>query len=118
MPFQGHGSLLNRNKPEIPLYTLARDPNSYYLYLGDEKLNTEELQVKLLYNSLISFISLKPTAEGKYEEVFNTDLYQLNWNKIFALSSKITLSTKLREFQYKILNNIYTPMKKFSSSRK
>jgi len=55
---------------------------------------------------LISSISVKPTAAGKYEEVFNTDSYQLNWNKIFALPFKITLSTNLREFQYKILNKI------------
>jgi len=41
-------SLLNRNQPEIPLYILAQDPNSFYPYFGDRKFNTKELQAKLL----------------------------------------------------------------------
>ena len=57
----------------------------------------------------------------KYDKVFNTDTVHLDWEKIYLLPSKGTLHTRLREFQYKILNRIlYTnemlfKMKKFDS---
>ena len=42
----------------------------------------------------------------KYDEAFNTDTFHLDWEKIYLLPLKTTLHTKLREFQYKILNII------------
>ena len=42
----------------------------------------------------------------KYEEAFNTETFHLDWEKIYLLPFKTTLHTKLREFQYKILNRI------------
>ena len=51
-------------------------------------------------------ISCKPTAKKKYDKAFNTDTSHLDWEKIYLLPFKTTLHTKLREFQYKILNRI------------
>ncbi|CAH3165435.1 unnamed protein product, partial [Porites evermanni] len=31
---------------------------------------------------------------------------QFDWNSIHSLSFKVSLETKIREFQYKVLNNI------------
>ena len=42
----------------------------------------------------------------KYEEAFNTETFHLDWEKVYLLLFKTTLHTKLREFQYKILNRI------------
>ena len=42
----------------------------------------------------------------KYDKAFNTDTSHLDWEKIYLLPFKTTLHTKLREFQYKILNRI------------
>ena len=42
----------------------------------------------------------------KYNEMFNTETFELDWERIFSLPFKITLNTKLREFQYKILHRI------------
>ena len=42
----------------------------------------------------------------KYNEIFNTKTFELDWERIFSLPFKITLNTKLREFQYKVLHRI------------
>ena len=45
----------------------------------------------------------------KYNEAFNTETFHLDWEKNILLPFKVTLDTKLREFQYKILHrNSYT----------
>ena len=66
----------------------------------------EKLKAKSLYNKFVSKVCTKPTARKKYEESFKTDEYQLDWKKIYLTPFRATLSTKLREFQYKILNRI------------
>ena len=43
---------------------------------------------------------------NKYDTLFNTDTFLLDWKKIYLLPFKTTLYTKLREFQYKLLNRI------------
>ena len=42
----------------------------------------------------------------KYNEMFNTETFELDWERIFSLPFKITLNTKLRKFQYKILHRM------------
>ena len=56
--------------------------------------------------SLFQKYALNLPLGSKYEESFKTDEYQLVWEKIYLLPLRATLSTKLREFQYKILNRI------------
>ena len=51
-------------------------------------------------------MSATPTAMKKYNETYNTENFQLDWEKIYSLSFQTTLDTKLREFQYKVLNRI------------
>ena len=42
----------------------------------------------------------------KYNKAFNTETFHLDWERIYSLPFKVTLDTKLREFQYKILHRI------------
>ena len=42
----------------------------------------------------------------KYNEMFNTETFQLDWERVYSLPFKITVDTKWREFQYKILHRI------------
>ena len=43
----------------------------------------------------------------KYDKAFaDTGTFHLDWEKIYILPSKVTLRTRLREFQYKTLNRI------------
>ena len=42
----------------------------------------------------------------KHDKAFNTNTVHLDWEKIYLLPSKVTLHTRLTEFQYKILNRI------------
>ena len=59
-----------------------------------------------MYQIFVSKISSIPTAMKKYNKAFNTETFHLDWEKIYLLPFKTTLHTKLREFQYKILNRI------------
>ena len=61
---------------------------------------------KLLYATFSCKTSSNPTSMKKYNEMFNTETFELDWERIFSLPFKITLNTKLREFQYKILHRI------------
>ena len=58
------------------------------------------------HNKFVSKVCTKPTARKKYEESLNTEESQLDWKKNYLTPIRATLSTKLREFQYKILNRI------------
>ena len=45
-------------------------------------------------------------AMKKYNEMFNTETFQLDSERVYPLPFQITLDTKLREIQYKILYRI------------
>ena len=84
-----------------------------------KKVNFQNLKSKSLYDSFVSKISSIPTAQKKYNETFSTHASQLDWEKIYLLPFKTTLDTKLREFQYKILNRIlYTNKMQLLSLKK
>ena len=55
---------------------------------------------------------IPPTAKQKLQDKYSDAI--VDWEKIYSLAFSITLETKLREFQYKILNCIvYTNEKLF-----
>ena len=76
-------------------YHLSRNCQIYCL----SKLNCKEL-----YNLIINTKPQKPTAQAYFENEFNETNFE--WKKIYLLPRKVTTDTKLRNFQYKILNNI------------
>ena len=99
-------NLLNFSKSSIAHLTSPFEPNSFYILYENDIIPLEKVQSKSIYNKFVSKVCTKPTARKKYEESFNTEESQLDWKKIYLTPIRATLSTKLREFQYKILNRI------------
>ena len=97
---------LKLNRASIYGNTQHQNLSSFTLYVDGKKKSLEKLFSKSLYQIFVSKISCKPTAMKKYDKAFNTDTSHLDWEKIYLLPFKTTLHTKLREFQYKILNRI------------
>ena len=97
---------LKLHKASIYTNTQHQIPSDFFLWVDGTKTSLEMRNSKSLYESFVSKISCKPTAMKKYDKVFNTDTVHLDWEKIYLLPSKVTLHTRLREFQFKILNRI------------
>ena len=98
--------ILKTNKNSISSKTHDLIQTDFKLRIEGKKVNFQNLKSKSLYDSFVSKISSIPTAQRKYNEAFSTHTFQLDWEKIYLLPFKTTLDTKLREFQYKILNRI------------
>ena len=47
---------------------------------------------------------IPPTAPKKFKEKFPQ--FQFDWNKKYSLPFTVIIETEIREFQYKVLNNI------------
>ena len=106
--------ILKTNKNYISSITHDLILSDFILRIEGKKVNFQNLKSKSLYDSFVSKIydrfvskiSSIPTAQKKYNEAFSTHTSQLDWEKIYLLPFKTTLDSKLREFQYKILNRI------------
>jgi len=99
-------NIKKKNKNSISSETYDLIQTDFNLRIQGKKVNLQNLKSKSLYDSFVSKISSIPTAQKKYNEAFSTHASQLDWEKIYLLPFKTTLDTKLREFQYKILNRI------------
>ena len=80
--------------------------NLFYVQFGTKKFEVSELKSKELYKRMILAKATQPTATTRYETCFNTEFFKLDWKEIYVLPFKTTQSTKLREFQFKVLNRI------------
>ena len=98
--------ILKTNKNSISSQTHDLIQTDFKSRIEGKKVNFQNLKSKSLYDSFVSKISSIPTAQRKYNEAFSTHTFQLDWEKIYLVPFKTTLDTKLREFQYKILNRI------------
>ena len=92
---------LKSNKASIYGNTRYQIPSDFYLQVDGTKTSLEKLNSKALYESFVSKISCKPTAMKKYDKAFNTDTVHVDWGKIYLLPSKVTLHTRLRDFNFK-----------------
>lgn len=63
-----------------------------------EKLNSQEI-----YSLLIQSVEHQPTSQKYFENVFPN--VNFSWNDIYMMPRKTTISSYMRCFQYKILNN-------------
>ena len=87
--------------------------NTFLLPVKGEIIDLLSTSSKTLYKEFCSHKATTPTAQAR----LNTEYPNLSveWNKIYSLSFNATLDTKLRVFQYKILNRIlYTNSKLFA----
>ena len=64
-----------------------------------------KLTSKKIYDILISASEIQPTSQNYYQEIFQT--MNLDWEIIYTLPRIVTLDTKFRIFQYKLLNNVF-----------
>ena len=58
----------------------------------------------MLYNAFKSKKQIPPTAQKKFKE--KCPRFPFDWKKIYSLPFTVTIETKIREFHYKVLNNI------------
>ena len=99
-------NILKTNKNSIYSKTHDLIQTDFNLRIEGKTVNLQSLKSKSLYDSFVSKISSIPTAQKIYNEDFSTHTSLLDWEKIYLLPFKTKLDTKLREFQYQILNRI------------
>jgi hypothetical protein len=78
---------------------------SYTLYLKDGTLPLDSITSSKLYWKLIEIIQVYPSARHKFSTLFQNS-GDLNWEVIYQIPHVVTLDTKTRVFQYKLLNRI------------
>ena len=71
-----------------------------------------DVSSKQIYQLFIEKKQIPPTAKQKLQDKYSDTA--VDWEKVYSLAFNVTLESKLREFQYKILNCIvYTNEKLF-----
>ena len=84
-----------------------------YLKMGNfDEVALSEVSSKKLYEAFRNKKQVPPTAQTRLKEKFPH--FSVDWKEIYSLPFTVTIETKIREFQYKILNNIiFTNQKLF-----
>ena len=83
----------------------AMDQTCFELIIAGKVIDLASASSKLIYNEFRSLKQIPATAKGKILNKY-PDL-AIDWKKLYSLASfETTLDTKLRKFQYKILNLI------------
>ena len=67
-------------------------------------LDISSISSKIVYEEFLSRKVIPPTAQNKYKKEYPN--LSVDWKKIYSLAFSVTLDTKLRAFQYKLLNHI------------
>ena len=76
-----------------------------YIRMGNsDEVALSGVPSKNLYEAFRNKKQVPPTAQTKLKEKFSHFL--MDWKEIYSLPFTVTIETKIREFQYKILNNI------------
>ena len=86
------------------------DQNGFGLTIAGKAIDLAEVTSKSVYNAFCSLKQTPATAKAKILKTY-PDL-AIEWKKLYSLAFETTLDTKLREFQYKILNLIIFTNKK------
>ena len=76
---------------------------SHHLIKNNQILALEKLISKELYSLSIFLNTETPTSQKHFMRLFSN--LQCDWKDIYLLPHKVTIDTKLRIFQYKLLNN-------------
>ena len=86
------------------------DQAGFELIIAGKVIDLAKVTSKLVYNAFRSLKQTPATAKTKISKIY-PDL-AIDWKKLYSLAFETTLDTKLREFQYKILNVIIFTNKK------
>ena len=79
-------------------------PHTTYIKLNCGSFPISDVTSKQIYDSVLRKKQIPPTAQQKITDKYSDTV--INWKKVYSLPFRTTLDSKLREFQYKILNNI------------
>ena len=79
-------------------------PHTPHIKLNCGSFPISDVTSKQIYDSFLCKKQVPPTAQQKYQDKYPDTI--INWKKVYSLPFRTTLDSKLREFQYKILNNI------------
>ncbi|KAK2561448.1 hypothetical protein P5673_015414 [Acropora cervicornis] len=83
--------------------------NSAQLYLNGHNIRLDKVSSKKIYKEVRSKVEIIPTAQLKYSEKYN---YQLDWKEIYCIPFRVTVVSRSREFQFKVLHR-YLATNKF-----
>ena len=86
------------------------DQAGFELIIAGKVIDLAKVTSKLVYNAFRSLKQTPATAKTKISKIY-PDL-AIDWKKLYSLAFETALDTKLREFQYKILNLIIFTNKK------
>ena len=92
--------IIRQDTQHLPLHI----GDTIYLKMENSEVALSKVSSKLLYNAFKSKKQVPPTAQKKFKEKFPQ--FPFDWKKIYSLPFIVTIETKIREFQYKVLNNI------------
>ena len=70
------------------------------------------MKVKEVYAKLLRPLVQKPTSSKTIEKLLAND--DINWKEVYMIPRKVSISSSIRIFQYKILNNILYLKRKIS----
>ena len=76
--------------------------DAIYLNLDNSEITLSKVSSKLLYKAFKSRKHVPAMALKKFKHKFS--YFSFNWNAIYSLPFTVTIETKIREFQYKVLN--------------
>ena len=83
-------------------YTCPELRNKVKIKIDDASFDLSLVTPKSLYNAFKIAKQTPPSAQKRFQDQFPD--VQFDWNEIYSLSLKVSLETKIREFQYKVLN--------------
>ena len=83
--------------------------NSNQLHLNDHDICLDKAIAEKIYKEVRSKIEIITTAQLKYAGKYN---YQLDWREIYCIPFRVTVDSRSREFQFKVLHR-YLATNKF-----
>ena len=79
-------------------------PNTPAILISDILIPILDASSKQIYRSFLTKKQTTPTAKERLSAKYHH--LTIDWKRVYLLSFRTTLETKLREFQFKILNRI------------
>ena len=81
-------------------------PNTPAILINDILIPILDASSKHIYRSFLAKKQTTPTAKDREKLTAKYHRLTIDWKRVYLLSFRTTLETKLREFQFKILNRI------------
>ena len=93
--------VIKRNSGHFPPQPLN---DSITIIINEKEVDLSNVTSKLLYSEFKAVKQTPPTAKKKLKNKYPE--LAVDWKKIYSLPFVVTIETKIREFQFKLLNDI------------